>query len=591
MGDPILLSELTVPTDRTPINREFFNKRFSRIVSAINGVSSRVDGFQSIEDTLLQSGLERLDLSLGPLMLQLQQAADQGFLMCRSSSANTLIVGNVGAWVITSEGGRDLFQPTPFLCAMDNADSNHWAVLGSVSYDRETGILQGSVVFVNGGTVACSDWTIAASPATVPAMATMLNDAATIRDEINGSIEGIGADIAAIEAALAALEGSGAVVSVAGKAGVVVLELADVYGLISALAAKLDVSTATSLLIAKAPLASPEFTGTPRSTSPSTADNSTRVATTAWAWSAVASLAASQAQAEAGLDNATLMSPLRTAQAIRALLATALTKASQAEAEAGADDAKYMTPLKVKQAVNASVISQDQVANLAVSLGLKANTSALGTAAYEAATSFAPAGSYQTADAKLTAIAGLTAAADRLAYFTGVATAAIATLTAFARTLLDDTDAPTARATLGLGDIATRNAADFSAAGALPLTGGVMTGPVSVTPTGGAAKGNSSTGTKTFNYSEGNVQSITNTADHTWAFSNWPPGGTYAELMIICTNAGAHVITFPTIRWLKGDGSYSTNFADLGVTLQASGKNFFMIATDDGGTVLYGRVM
>lgn len=72
--------------------------------------------------------------------------------------------------------------------------------------------------------------------------------------------------------------------------------------------------------------------------------------------------------------------------------------------------------------------------------------------------------------AALASIGSLTPAADRLAYYTGASTAALATLTAFARTLLDDADAPTARGTLGLGTLATQSAS------AVAITGGTIDG-------------------------------------------------------------------------------------------------------------------
>lgn len=97
--------------------------------------------------------------------------------------------------------------------------------------------------------------------------------------------------------------------------------------------------------------------------------------------------------------------------------------------------------------------------------------------------------------------------------------------------------------------------------------------------------------TNTLNFNNGSYQRWAPTGSPTLAISNWPAAGTFSELVIEGINLGAATITWPTINWIKADGTTTTTFGDLSIVLQNSGTDFIVLWTRDGGTTVYGKVV
>lgn len=174
---------------------------------------------------------------------------------------------------------------------------------------------------------------------------------------------------------------------------------------------------------------------------------------------------ATQAEAIAGADNSKWMTPLRVAQAIAALATIAMATdtvagkvelATSAETVAGVDTQRATHPAGVKAAIDSAVAALVNSSPTTLNT-LSEIASALGNDPNFATSITALIGGKQPLDATLTALSGLTTAANQLIYSTGADAFSMTPLTAFGRSIIDDPDALATRNTLGLGDLATKN--------------------------------------------------------------------------------------------------------------------------------------
>jgi hypothetical protein len=245
-------TDLEVRSERTQIDRAFFNRRFKALYDELARLDTDFMGFGATENTLVQLGLERINETLGPALATLQAAGELGFLTCRVIGENhSLVGGEFIGWHVTE--GAELFTPTHFLLALDENDYTNWGIL-SVDPDgwhATTGELSTHVVYANlTPPVTSSSWQIAAHAGVLPAMQDMLVDANAAKTAAQASQAQVAADMVTVQGLINAVQ-AGPVASVAGKTGAVTLVEGDIAGLVTDLAAKATIAYVGSQVAGK----------------------------------------------------------------------------------------------------------------------------------------------------------------------------------------------------------------------------------------------------------------------------------------------------------------------------------------------------
>jgi hypothetical protein len=121
--------------------------RFLEIVSAINGLAARQDGYDATSDNLISLGLQRINDTLGPFLTSLQDASQLGFLVCEATGLVVALQVGIDVQFIVNSAGKSVFTPTPWLLAMDENDFTNWAILSLTAYSPTTGVLACGVVY------------------------------------------------------------------------------------------------------------------------------------------------------------------------------------------------------------------------------------------------------------------------------------------------------------------------------------------------------------------------------------------------------------------------------------------------------------
>jgi len=255
MSDPLSMTQIAVAPKGEIMDYIFFNKRYTQFVGAINKLSERQDGYDVVVNDLVEVGLQRINDVLGPLLTELQEAAQAGFLIANAANQvpQPFPVYGQPIQFICNNAAFPTFTPTPYLLAVDDADPNNWTMLSTTSYNKTNGTLACIVVGVSPTAHAAPTWTISTSSGVWSAMMAMEQTATNAANQAVGANNNVIATVGTLNTLVATMQ-AGPVVSVSGKAGIVILQIADITGLVDALNGKASVASVTNAVNGAQPI-------------------------------------------------------------------------------------------------------------------------------------------------------------------------------------------------------------------------------------------------------------------------------------------------------------------------------------------------
>jgi len=176
------LEELFFATDDTDFDKEFWNRFMRELGTRFASLDTVKVAWDEVSKQGVQVALDRINEALGPAAERIQNIASLGFLSVAATNEASLALGVV-TFNMAPGPQRDLFVPTPFVAVTRAADPLDYGIGTVIYFNRETGVMDVQIQYVEGDPGPFSDWTISAVAGQAIAQTSILNAAKQVKTE------------------------------------------------------------------------------------------------------------------------------------------------------------------------------------------------------------------------------------------------------------------------------------------------------------------------------------------------------------------------------------------------------------------------